>query len=322
MNNKKISVQIIGASGYTGGELLRLLLNHPHVARINPYSRYHAGKAVWTVHEDLFGESDLLFSGEIDTGIDLAFLCMSHGESERFLQENKFSPSTKLIDLGNDHRLNKQWVYGLPELNRENIQTAHRVANPGCFATAIQLALLPLAKAGALESDIHISATTGSTGAGQSLSVSTHFSRRQNNMSVYKVFTHQHIPEILQSVQHLQNNFSGKLNFVPYRGSFTRGISANIYCDSGLPAELATKLYSEFYTGKPFVKVIPFDAEVKQVVNTNNCFLQVQALEGKINVTAVIDNLLNGASGQAVQNMNVMYGFEENAGLQLKGVVF
>ncbi len=319
---KQISIQIIGASGYTGGELLRILLNHPHVKTIFPYSRSSGGQPVWKVHEDLYGESELHFTNKIIADTDLVFVCLSHGESEKFLKENIFSDKTRIIDLGNDHRLNNDWVYGLPELHKTEIQNAQRVANPGCFATAIQLSLLPLAQQGNLTSDIHISATTGSTGAGQALSSSTHFSKRQNNMSVYKVFTHQHIPEISQSIKTLQKNFSCKLNFVPYRGSFTRGISANIYCDSELNTELATKLYSEFYKGKPFVKVIPFEAEVKQVVNTNNCFLQVQAVDGKINVTSVIDNLLKGASGQAVQNMNVMFGFAENAGLQLKGIVF
>ena len=331
----KIKAGIIGGAGYTGGELIRLLINHPFVEISFIHSRSNAGKPVHTVHQDLLGETDLKFSGELNNDIDVLFLCLGHGESKKFLTENKISEKIKIIDLANDFRLNLQseignrkFIYGLPELNREQIKTANNIANPGCFATTIQLGLLPLAKAGLLK-DVYTTGITGSTGAGQSLSATSHFSWRANNIQAYKTLTHQHLGEIHESLHQLQASIlpspSGEgpwVRFVPWRGDFTRGIfiSSQLQCDLSL-AEL-NKLYEDFYAGHPFTHVTKEPVFLKQVVNTNKCIIQLEKLEKQLVVHSVADNLLKGASGQAVQNMNLMFGLDETAGLNLKATGF
>lgn len=326
---KKIKAGIIGSAGYTGGELIRLLLNHPDVEIVFAHSKSNSGKAVYAVHADLIGETDLFFSSELKQEVDVLFLCVGHGEAKKFLSENKLKEKIKIIDLSQDHRLVGSpeygvgsFVYGLPELNGKMIKEAGSIANPGCFATAIQLGLLPLAAKGLLKNEIHISATTGSTGAGQSLSGTSHFSWRQNNLNVYKAFEHQHLGEIGQSLVQLQNDFEHAINFVPYRGSFTRGIMASMYTQSTLSLEEAVKLYTDFYSAHPFVHVSISNIDLKQVVNTNKCLLYLEKHGDKLMITSVIDNLLKGASGQAVQNMNIMFGLEETVGLKLKASVF
>jgi N-acetyl-gamma-glutamyl-phosphate reductase len=323
----KIKIGIVGGAGYTGGELLRLLVNHPLADIVFVHSKSNAGKAVSEVHTDLAGDTSLEFTGRLEEKADVVFLCVGHGEAKKFLSENPVPGSAKIIDLSQDHRLlpqtgNGKWVYGLPELNKEKIAVSGNVANPGCFATAIQLGLLPLAAAKRLKDEVHISATTGSTGAGQSLSTTSHFSWRQNNLNIYKPFEHQHLGEIGQSLLQLQNDFNRTLNFIPYRGSFTRGILANMYthCDLGL--EEAVHAYTEYYKGHPFVHVSTTNIDLKQVVNTNKCMLYLEKHGNKLMVTSVIDNLLKGASGQAVQNMNIMFGLEETSGLKLKASYF
>ncbi|MEQ1677428.1 MAG: N-acetyl-gamma-glutamyl-phosphate reductase [Chitinophagaceae bacterium] len=325
---KKIKVGIIGGAGYTGGELIRLLLNHPGVETSFIHSRSNAGKPVHTVHQDLIGETDLLFTGDLSDDIDVLFLCLGHGESRKFLTENKIADKIKVIDLANDFRLsaqssidNRQFVYGLPELNREKIITAKNIANPGCFATAIQTGLLPLAKAGLLK-DVYTTGITGSTGAGQSLSATSHFSWRTNNIQAYKTLTHQHLGEIGESLTQLQPAGNIEVNFVPWRGDFARGIfiSSTVNCDLSL-IELNV-LYSEFYAGHPFTTVSKEPIFLKQVVNTNKAVIQLEKAGSKLVVHSAIDNLLKGASGQAVQNMNLLFGFGEETGLKLKANYF
>lgn len=324
----KIKVGIIGGAGYTGGELIRLLLNHPGVETSFIHSRSNAGKPVHVVHQDLFGETDLQFTGEIGRDADAIFLCLGHGESKKFLSENKIPGHTRVIDLANDFRLrsasihdNRQFVYGLPELNREQIISAANVANPGCFATTIQLGLLPLAKAGLLD-EIYTTGITGSTGAGQSLSSTSHFSWRANNIQAYKTLTHQHLGEIGESLLQLQPAGQIDLSFVPWRGDFTRGIfvSSTVHCDLNL-AELSN-LYNEFYNGHPFTHVSSEPIFLKQVVNTNKAMIQLEKVGSKLVVHSASDNLLKGASGQAVQNLNLMFGLGETAGLKLKSQGF
>jgi len=318
-----IKTGIIGGAGYTAGEMLRILLNHPQVEISFVHSKSNAGNSIASVHQDLLGETDLKFSSAFRNEIDVLFLCLGHGQSKVFLEENPFSDSVKIIDLSQDYRLgNSGFVYGLPELNKTDIQKADKIANPGCFATAIQLALLPLAKKHLLREDVHINAVTGSTGAGQSLSATSHFSWRNNNVSVYKTFTHQHLKEIRQSLQQLQEAFSQELYFIPVRGNFTRGILATAYARCDLTLEDAKSLYREFYQDHPFTIISDENPALKQVVNTNKCILHLQKHEDMLLIVSIIDNLVKGASGQAVQNMNLMFGLEESEGLRLKPVGF
>jgi N-acetyl-gamma-glutamyl-phosphate reductase len=324
-----LEIGIIGAAGYTAGELIRLLLNHPK-ANINfVYSTSNAGNKVHKVHQDLIGSTDLVFSSEINSKVDLLFLCLGHGNSKAFLEKNTFSDETKIIDLSNDFRLTKDevfegktFVYGLPELNKEAIKKANYIANPGCFASAIQLALLPLAKVEVLQNDVHINAVTGATGAGTSLSATTHFTWRDNNFSHYKAFTHQHLGEINQSVKLLQSGFNSKINFMPNRGDFSRGIFVTMYTKFKGSLEEARALYTDFYKEAVFTVVSEEEIHLKQVVNTNKCILHLHKHEDKLLVTSIIDNLLKGASGQAIQNMNLMFGFDETEGLKLKATYF
>jgi N-acetyl-gamma-glutamyl-phosphate reductase len=325
----KIKAGIIGGAGYTGGEMLRILVNHPDVDIAFVNSKSNAGNYIYEVHTDLFGDTDLKFSGDISHDIDVLFLCVGHGDAKKFLAENDIPDNIKIIDLSQDFRLsqnakinNKNFVYGLPELQREDIKTAQNIANPGCFATCLQLGLLPLAASNNLNSEVHITATTGSTGAGQSPSATTHFTWRNDNLSIYKAFDHQHLGEIGQSLNQLQPNFGQTLNFVPYRGDYTRGIIASIYLDTDLSEDEAFKLYEDYYTGHPFTHVTKRNIDLKQIVNTNKCFIQVQKLGKKLLITSIIDNLTKGASWQAIQNMNLLFGFDETAGLKLKATGF
>ena len=324
-----IKVGIIGGAGYTAGELIRLLIHHSKVEIDFIYSTSNAGNKVSKIHQDLLGSTDLEFSSAINPEVDVLFLCLGHGNSKAFLEKNSFSSQTKIIDLSNDFRLEadtnfngKTFVYGLPELNKEAIKKANYIANPGCFATAIQLALLPLAKANLLQDDVHINAVTGATGAGTSLSETTHFTWRDNNFSHYKAFTHQHLGEINQTVNLLQSNYNSDINFMPNRGNFSRGIFATLYTKFEGTLEEAKQLYSEFYKDAAFTFVSNEDIHLKQVVNTNKGILHLHKHNDKLLVTSIIDNLLKGASGQAIQNMNLMYGFEETEGLQLKANYF
>lgn len=328
-SSKYISVGIIGSAGYTGGELIRLLLNHPFAEIAFAHSKSNAGELISKVHTDLLGETDLKFTDKIQTDIDALFLCTSHNDSRKFLEANPVSSKTKIIDLSQDFRLKEKsklngraFVYGLPELNRDAIKKSNNVANPGCFATCIQLALLPLAKQKLLNGEIHVSATTGSTGAGQSPSDTTHFSWRQNNLSVYKAFEHQHLDEIGESLKQLQKNFERAINFIPHRGSFTRGIFASVYVNSSLKIDEVKSIYNNFYHEHPFVHISDVPVDLKQVVNTNKCLLHLARHGNKLLITSVIDNLLKGASGQAVQNMNLMFGLDETTGLKLKASYF
>ncbi len=323
-----IKAGIIGGAGYTGGELIRLLINHPYVKISFIHSRSNAGQPVYTVHQDLLGETSLHFTGEISNEIDVLFLCLGHGESKKFLAANTISDHIKIIDLANDFRLkananegSRQFVYGLPELNREAIRTAKNIANPGCFATAIQLGLLPLANAGLLN-DVYTTGITGSTGAGQSLSATSHFSWRANNIQAYKTLTHQHLGEIGESLLQLQNNSTIDLSFVPWRGDFTRGIfiSSTLHCEESL--EEMIQLFEAFYSGHPFTTISRDPIFLKQVVNTNKAVIQLEKAGTKLVVHSAIDNLLKGASGQAVQNMNLVSGLEESTGLKLKANYF
>ncbi|RYY56752.1 MAG: N-acetyl-gamma-glutamyl-phosphate reductase [Chitinophagaceae bacterium] len=321
-------VGTIGGAGYTGGELIRLLVNHPDVELSFIHSRSNAGQPVHSVHQDLVGETDLRFTGELSTTIDFLFLCLGHGESRKFLAENSFPDSVRIIDLANDFRLraastagSRSFVYGLPEINREAIRTAQNIANPGCFATAIQLGLLPLAKAEILK-DVYTTGITGSTGAGQSLSASSHFSWRSNNIQAYKTLTHQHLAEIGESLLQLGPSSEVDLSFVPWRGDFTRGIFISSTVATDLSVEELYVLYNEFYSGHPFVAVSREPVFLKQVVNTNKAVIQLEKAGSKLVVHSAIDNLLKGASGQAVQNMNLLAGLDERTGLRLKANYF
>lgn len=317
-----IKAGIIGGAGYTAGELLRILINHPQMEIGFVHSKSNAGKFIYEVHDDLFGETDLKFSGTYHSDIDVVFLCVAHGEAKNIVTE--FSSSVKIIDLSQDHRIaaDHSFVYGLSEWNKEAIKNADYVANPGCFATAIQLALLPLAEAGLLSGEVYASCTTGSTGAGQSLTETSHFSWRQNNLSVYKAFTHQHLAEINQNVQQVQEVYTGNLHILPQRGSFTRGILACITLKSNQSLEQLQSLFEEKYKQESFVFVSPKNIHLKQVVNTNKCLLYLEKNEDDVMIVSVIDNLLKGASGQAVQNMNLMFGLPETTGLKLKPSAF
>jgi N-acetyl-gamma-glutamyl-phosphate reductase len=324
-----VKAGIVGGAGYTGGEMLRILVNHPNVEIAFVHSKSNAGNYIYEVHTDLFGNTELKFTSELSNDIDVLFLCVGHGDAKKFLDENNIPDNIKIIDLSQDFRLSenstiksKKFIYGLPELNREAIKTAENIANPGCFATCLQLGLLPLAAGGQLNSEVHITATTGSTGAGQSPSPTTHFTWRNNNLSVYKAFEHQHLAEIGQSLNQLQPDFGQNLNFIPYRGDYTRGIIASIYLDSDLSADEAFKLYEDYYAGHPFTHITTRNIDLKQVVNTNKCFIQVAKHGSKLLIVSMIDNLTKGASGQAVQNMNLMFGLDECAGLKLKASAF
>lgn len=326
MSKPKIKAGIIGGAGYTGGETIRLLLNHPNAELAFVQSRSQADKFLYETHTDLIGETALKFTSGFDSPVDVLFLCLSHGESKKFLTENTFSSSTHIIDLGNDFRLgdkasNREFVYGLPEFQRDKIKSAKNIANPGCFATTIQLGLLPLAKVGLLK-EVHTTGITGSTGAGQKLQDSTHFTWRANNISAYKTLTHQHLGEINQTLKELQTGFSESINFVPWRGDFTRGIFVTSVLNCDLSIEAATKLYKEYYSSHPFTHVSNSMIDIKQVVNTNKCLIHLEKVGNKLAIHSVTDNLLKGASGQAIQNMNLMFSFEETDGLKLKPIVF
>lgn len=322
----KIKAGIVGGAGYTGGEMLRLLINHEDVEIVFVHSNSNGGNLISDVHTDLLGDTDLRFTDELSSAIDVLFLCVGHGDAKKFLDANPIAAGIKIVDLSQDFRLSqaagKDWVYGLPELNRERIKTAGFIANPGCFATCIQLALLPLAAKGLLNNEVHINATTGSTGAGQSLAVTSHFSWRNNNLSVYKAFEHQHLNEIGESLLQLDADFNQELNFIPQRGDFTRGILAAVYLESDLTAEQAQTLYEDYYSGHPFTHVSSKNIDLKQVVNTNKGLVHIEKHGNKLLIISMIDNLLKGASGQAVQNMNLMFGLDERQGLKLKATAF
>jgi len=331
----KIKAGIIGGAGYTGGEMLRILVNHPNVEIAFVNSTSNAGNLISDVHTDLIGDTDLKFTSDLPQDIEVLFLCVGHGDAKKFLAANSIDENIKIIDLSQDFRLaqnsqlaNREFVYGLPELNRDKIKSAKNIANPGCFATCIQLGLLPLAAKGLLKSEVHINATTGSTGAGQSLSTTSHFSWRNNNLSIYKAFEHQHLNEIgeslLQAAKKSPSGYLGvdALNFIPQRGAFTRGILASMYVESDLTLEEAQTIYEDYYSAHTFTHVSRKNIDLKQVVNTNKALVHIEKHGNKLFIISAIDNLLKGASGQAVQNMNLMFGLEETAGLKLKAAFF
>lgn len=321
-----IRIGIIGGAGYTAGELCRLLLNHPEAEIVFINSESNAGNLITDVHEGLYGETDMRFTDELPfEDVDVVYFCFGHGKSTQFLTDHYIPADVRIIDLAQDFRLaaeGNDYVYGLPELNRTAILGAQHVANPGCFATCIQLGLLPLADAGLLQGDVSVNAITGSTGAGVKPSSTTHFSWRSGNMSIYKAFQHQHVPEIVQSLQQLQPSFEGAIDFIPYRGDFPRGIFATEVITCDVPEEEIADLYRDFYSDAPFTHYVDRAVDLKQVVNTNKCIIHAERHGNKLLVTSVIDNLLKGASGQAVQNMNLMFELEEDAGLRLKPLAF
>lgn len=339
MANGKIKVGIAGGAGYTGGELIRILINHTGAEIRFVHSNSNAGNPVSDVHTDLFGDTDLKFTNTLLQDIDVLFLCVGHGDAKKFLDAHAIDAGIKIIDLSQDFRLNRnslygnrEFVYGLPELNRDALRTAQNLANPGCFATCIQMGLLPLAAKGLLNSEVHINATTGSTGAGQSLSNTSHFSWRNNNLSVYKAFEHQHLNEIAESLNQLQEDFDQtpslseraglRLSFIPQRGDFTRGILAAMYTETDLTLEESEEIYTDFFDSHPFTHLSKQNIDLKQVVNTNKCLVHLEKHGNKLFIVSIIDNLLKGASGQAVQGMNLMFGLEESLGLRLKGSAF
>jgi N-acetyl-gamma-glutamyl-phosphate reductase len=324
-----IKAGIIGGAGYTAGELIRLLLNHEQVIIDFVFSTSNAGNKIHKVHQDLIGTTELEFTSNINADVEVLFLCLGHGNSKAFLKEHTFSGATKIIDLSNDFRLEadelfnkKSFVYGLPELKKDAIKKANYIANPGCFATAIQLALLPLAEANLLKDHVHINAVTGATGAGTSLSSTTHFTWRDNNFSHYKPFTHQHLGEINQTIKQLQGNFNSEIHFMPNRGNFSRGIFATAYTTFDGTLEEAKTLYKTYYKDAAFTFISEEEIHLKQVVNTNKCLIHLHKHNNTLLVTSIIDNLLKGASGQAIQNMNLMYGFDEVESLKLKANYF
>lgn len=320
-----IRVGILGAAGYTGGELIRLLLNHPEAQIVFANSESNAGNPVSDIHEGLIGDTDLLFTDQMPFDkVDVVFFCFGHGKSQQFLAEHKIPEGVKIIDLAQDFRIKgpHDYVYGLPEINKSAIEQAKHLANPGCFATAIQLALLPAAAMGLLTEDVSVNAITGSTGAGQKPSSTTHFSWRMGNLSIYKPFTHQHLAEIRQSIQQVQGHLEASIDFIPYRGDFARGIFCTSVIKTQAPAEDVISGYKEFYRDAAFTHYCDKALDLKQVVNTNKALVHADAFEGKILVTSCIDNLLKGAVGQAVQNMNLMFGIDEKAGLLLKASAF
>lgn len=336
---KKIRVGIIGSAGYTGGELLRILIYHPEVEIVFAHSVSNAGNKLYHVHNDLIGDTELVFSSDYHSAIDVLFLCVGHGDAHRFLESNRFAPTVKIIDLSQDFRLKSSsvyngnsFIYGLPELNRDAIRSAQYIANPGCFATNMQLALLPIAYAKLLPNQIHIHATTGSTGAGQKPTHTTHFSWRSNNLSVYNAFTHRHLQEVSESLNQLQSNFlsddnipllekaSKKINFIPQRGDFTRGIFSSTYLECNLTIDEAYKLYRSYYASHPFIVLSEDNIDLKQVINTNKSLIHLEKHGDKLVVLNATDNLVKGASGQAIQNMNLMFGIDERTGLNLKSL--
>lgn len=325
---QKVNIGIVGGAGYTGGELLRVLLRHPNANISFVHSSSNAGELVNKVHTDLLGDTELIFAKEIKPSVDVLFLCVGHGDAQKFLATNEIASSVKIIDLSQDFRLNssasigdRKFVYGLPELQRDAIRAAHHIANPGCFATAIQLGLLPLASKNLLK-EVYTTGITGSTGAGQGLSSTSHFSWRANNIGAYKTLNHQHIHEIHQSLGLLQGNQAAEVNFVPWRGDFTRGIFVTSVISSNMSMDALYELYTDFYKDHPFTHVSNNTIDLKQVVNTNKCFIHIEKQGNKIAIHSVIDNLLKGAVGQAVQNMNLIFGLEETTGLHLKANYF
>ena len=326
-----VKVGILGAAGYTGGELIRVLLGHPQVEIVFANSESNAGNLVSEVHEGLIGDTDLCFTNEMPFDkVDVVFFCFGHGKSEQFLKEHEIPANVKIIDLAQDFRIeneklkikNYNFVYGLPETHRELIRGAHCIANPGCFATCIQLAMLPALKAGIISGDIHVNGITGSTGAGQKPGATTHFSWRNDNISVYKTFTHQHLLEINQTVQELCPGYDGRVLFIPQRGCFTRGIFVTAYAKCDLPLEEVQQIYADYYKDAAFTHFVLKSPDMKQVVNTNKALVYVEKYEDQLLMISCIDNLLKGAVGQAIQNMNLIFGLDEKAGLQLKASAF
>jgi len=320
-----IKVGILGAAGYTGGELIRLLLNHPGAEIVFAHSESNAGNPVAEVHEGLIGDTDLTFSSEMPFDqVDVVFFCFGHGKSEQFLKEHTIPAGVRIIDLAQDFRIrgNHDYVYGLPETHREQIRTATHTANPGCFATCIQLALLPALKGGIISGDIHVNGITGSTGAGQKPGATTHFSWRNDNISVYKTFTHQHLLEINQTIQELHKGYDGRVLFIPQRGCFARGIFVTAYARCDMPVEQVQRLYADYYRDAAFTHVVSKSPDLKQVVGTNKAVVYVEKYDDQLLAVCCIDNLLKGAVGQAVQNMNLMFGIDETAGLRLKASAF
>ena len=321
-----IKVGIIGGAGYTAGELIRLLLNHPDVEIQFVNSSSNAGNKIVSVHEGLYGETDLVFTDELPLDeIDVLFFCTAHGDTRKFMESHQIQEGLKLIDLSMDYRLKSDdhdFIYGLPELNRRAICHSQHVANPGCFATCIQLGLLPLAKHSLIQSDVMVNAITGSTGAGVKPSTTSHFSWRNNNMSIYKPFQHQHIPEVKQSLAQLQEGFNANIDFIPYRGDFARGIFATLVVKCDLDEEQLYQLYEDYYAEDSFVFMIHENIDLKQVVNTNKCLLHLEKHDDKLLIVSCIDNLLKGASGTAIHNMNLMFNLEETVGLKLKPSAF
>lgn len=320
-----IKVGILGAAGYTGGELIRLLLNHPEAEIVFAHSESNAGNNVTDVHEGLLGETTLKFSADMPFDkVDVIFLCFGHGKSEAFLKEHAVPANVRIIDLAQDFRISgdHDFVYGLPEIHRDIIKSARHLANPGCFATCIQLALLPALKAGIISGDIHINGITGSTGAGQKPGATTHYSWRNDNISVYKTFTHQHLLEINQTVEELHPGYDGRLFFIPQRGCFARGIFVTAYATCNTPLEEVQKIYADYYQNAAFTHVVGKSPDMKQVVNTNKAIVYVERHEDQLLMISCIDNLLKGAVGQAVENMNLMFGLSEDCGLRLKASAF
>ena len=325
---QKVNIGIVGGAGYTGGELLRVLLRHPNAHISFVHSTSSAGELVSKVHADLVGDTSLKFTNTLDQNIDVLFLCVGHGDASKFLTANEIKASIKIIDLSQDFRLvasatigDRNFVYGLPELQRDAIKSATNIANPGCFATAIQLGILPLASKGLLK-EVYTTGITGSTGAGQGLSNTSHFSWRANNIQAYKTLQHQHLNEIVQSLAQLQGNQNAEVNFVPWRGDFTRGIFVTSVVSADLSLEALYDLYNAYYEGHAFTHVSKNNIDLKQVVNTNKCIIHIEKQENKIAIHSVVDNLLKGAVGQAVQNMNLIFEIDEGAGLQLKANYF
>ena len=321
-----IKVGILGAAGFTGGELIRLLLNHPNAEILFANSESNAGNPVSDVHEGLYGDTDMLFTDTMPFDqVDVIFLCFGHGKSEAFLKEHPVPSHVRIIDLAQDFRIaspGNDFVYGLPEINRDKIEKAIHVANPGCFATAIQLGLLPAASMGILSGDIPVNAITGSTGAGQKPTGTTHFSWRNNNISIYKAFRHQHVPEIIQSLLQVQGHLDASIDFIPYRGDFARGIFATEVVKTSANIDDIIEAYKRFYSKAPFTHYVDKPIDLKQVVNTNKTLVHCEKYDDKLLITSCIDNLLKGAVGQAVQNMNIMLSIDETAGLRLKPSAF
>lgn len=321
-----IKAGIIGGAGYTAGELIRLLLNHPDVEIVFINSGSNAGNKITDVHTGLYGETDLSFTDQLPLeAIDVLFFCTAHGDTKKFMESHTVPEQLKIIDLSMDYRMEgpeHDFVYGLPELNRKRIVKASRVANPGCFATAVQLGLLPLAKHLMLNSEIHVNAITGSTGAGVKPSPTSHFSWRNDNISIYKPFTHQHLPEIRQSLSQLQRSFRSDIDFIPVRGNFSRGIFVTSYFNCKINLDEIKRIYDEYYADHSFTFITDKNPDLKQVVNTNKCLIGLSKYEDKLLIVSMIDNLLKGASGQAVHNMNLMFGLEETTGLRLKPSAF